>query len=519
MTEYSFTQLSICDDICTNILLDPLLGFTTHKMNKNFRPKRVNAGIIKGLINPITEMQDPSSQQSHIVLTKAISQVMNMTCTVNFLKIFSDTDCNLLESHIKHYLKTYCPVAGFTIEQSLRYSSEQPEGKVTATKDWKKGEKIELLYGCLAELSAEDEQEHLRPGENDFSVMYSTRKGCAQLWLGPAAYVNHDCHPNCTFVSSGRNTACVLVLRDVLAGEEITTFYGKDFFGEGNCKCECETCEFYGGGRFSKGEGSEDGRGAQSEEGADSGSVAEAADESDTSSAATESYPKYSLRRRRNRTAIGVVVKNHRSKAKPKVGSGSSPMRQNGKGGFRGVAKTNSSPLKERQFLANKSARILKSSKKEATSKQASFKKSQNAHGAQSRTKSTLKAPKNVSSVRQVSCPPPLKRKGKALPKLKAKPETDLQTFPRSYAADQLAFREFPFIRAIVPISMMQPQSSSASSSYRKSKSNERQSMPNISPWSFRRTEEEDSANWNSERDWNFVDCSSSLSSSQVPNI
>uniref|UniRef100_T2MCE9 [histone H4]-N-methyl-L-lysine(20) N-methyltransferase n=1 Tax=Hydra vulgaris TaxID=6087 RepID=T2MCE9_HYDVU len=236
MIKSSAQLLGEQDDLANFIILDTLLGYETHKMGFIKLPSKPDVNAVKSIALMYRKYGD-----EHTVLNELINLLGSWWHS--FKTSHSAPQVITQKEHLLHYMRIFDPDSGFAIVPCTRYTTEEVGAKVLSTRKWESGAKIKYLVGCIAELTEEEETKLLVPGENDFSVMFSTRKNCSQLWLGPAAYINHDCRPNCKFVSTGRDTACIKVLRDVEIGEELACYYGDDYFGDNNIYCECETCE------------------------------------------------------------------------------------------------------------------------------------------------------------------------------------------------------------------------------------------------------------------------------------
>uniref|UniRef100_A0A6V7TJQ1 [histone H4]-N-methyl-L-lysine(20) N-methyltransferase n=1 Tax=Meloidogyne enterolobii TaxID=390850 RepID=A0A6V7TJQ1_MELEN len=243
--QMSIKELCENDDMCTALFVDSVMGFVTHKMDIRHKPL------------PEYERRNLITLLCEFVHNTDFDTTLNSISSLNIVKEFLHSKTAFekenFEGHILRFLLMFYPHSGFTITQCFRYSGEnRMGGKLVATKFWKQGSIIENLIGVIGELSKQEEAKILQRGVNDFSVMFSVRKKRAQLWLGPAAYINHDCNANCKFIPGPQeHTAIIKVLRDIQTGDEITCYYGANFFGDGNLRCECSTCEREGTGLFS----------------------------------------------------------------------------------------------------------------------------------------------------------------------------------------------------------------------------------------------------------------------------
>ena len=186
----------------------------------------------------------------------------------------------VFEAHVQRYLQAYLPDAGFEYAITHRYTtarrrriealgrehvehgalarapdrtdlcvlalrSFQPDEVIThcraALKDLTRADDEALREEAMLARTADPRSGPVRP-QRDFSIIRSSSRKQSQLLLGPARFINHDCQPNAEFRRSGHQLT-IRCIRPIRRDEEITTFYGENYFEPGNRECMCATCE------------------------------------------------------------------------------------------------------------------------------------------------------------------------------------------------------------------------------------------------------------------------------------
>ncbi|KAK4056732.1 histone lysine methyltransferase Set9 [Microbotryomycetes sp. JL221] len=276
--------LSAADDLCSRIFLD-LCIFDEPKVDG----RRTGKMDMRGKAEP--RLSDADLSLARDVVRKLRTGQMtageatdklcnNMAYFKTFVNKWDPDDEDLFKVHVKRYCYAMRPDSGIAFHETDRYTRsvktavkqaiDSPsravaaaaaaatahrspdtfiEVGVFATRNYKKGEVI-YLRGGVADLS-EEEDDKMREdgGRSDFSVLWSDRKKCFCLLLGPARFVNHDCRNNVVFQLTGSNMA-FKVIEDIKMDEEIFTHYGDHYFDMNNARCLCASCQRLKRGAF-----------------------------------------------------------------------------------------------------------------------------------------------------------------------------------------------------------------------------------------------------------------------------
>lgn len=274
-------ELAEFDDVATALIVDPYLGQQTHKMSKfpantKIWPKlrhiitehRSHSNFdrtFEGLKAHIPKLPDYSSPKISEILSQNSKNPKNALIDEKFqaeqlkdlkfrFRSFAKYDLralSLLKKHLKLFIDLLDhKISGIDLSDCAagRYSSDDKYecgAKIVSMRKFERGETLEYLTGVVCEEKTEQDAKVIVPGVNDFSVTISTRTMENQLWLGPAAYINHDCNPNCKLRATGtskKTTAIYEITRKVEAGDELLLNYGNNYFRVGNTECECDTC-------------------------------------------------------------------------------------------------------------------------------------------------------------------------------------------------------------------------------------------------------------------------------------
>ena len=233
------------DDIATTLVVDPSMGFKRCKLSSFVLPPPPHEEV--ALIDILKNTKKDQDTR------KALDQLLSSEWAKEVTTNLGEEEVEELAAHIQKYLKGLTEEGGFSLHPESRYSMEGYQGaKVVATKGWSKGQNISSLVGSTCEINEDQEEELVLRGVDTSCILKSLRSNAVLVVIGPISLTNHDCKANCKFVNLTSRLVCLQATRKIEPGEELTIFYGKDYFRRNNKDCECATCEAEKKGAFRK---------------------------------------------------------------------------------------------------------------------------------------------------------------------------------------------------------------------------------------------------------------------------
>lgn len=235
--------LARLDDTVVNLLIDEIrlrqVNFpaTTRKSSAEYFPLRH--------INKI-DVSKILGETRRFNIQRTQNRILQLPCLKGYVSSngAADLQSQWFSTQLNTYLHIYDPKCPFRIAESAHLSDIDREAAVFANCTFKTGETIQFLSGVCVPLTKKDELQLEKSGK-DFSILRSSRSSrspALAMFLGPARFVNHDCNANCEIVWAEESQATIVAIKDIHPNDEITVFYGTDYFGENNQECLCWSC-------------------------------------------------------------------------------------------------------------------------------------------------------------------------------------------------------------------------------------------------------------------------------------
>lgn len=231
----NYLSLQYVDDLSKILILDPFVGFSSNKsIDRNF-PLSMHSK--KQFDEKLKEIFFKFRNNKIIFFKK----LLELAKEYNLLFLFNISYEKHLLDHLDIYYDAIDDKSVITVKKCDSYSSDNNKGvKIIATKYIQRNTIIHCLCGTLSKLTFQEET-NLIENKKSFSIMYSQRRSSVSLFLGTAALLNYHCNANCKFINLETKIK-IMTTKNIFPEEELFCYYGEEYFGLMNEKCECSKC-------------------------------------------------------------------------------------------------------------------------------------------------------------------------------------------------------------------------------------------------------------------------------------